>query len=123
MINPNIIRWLRYTEQEVLEPKKHLFHFKRKKIKQYVDIYGMVKSVNFDSDWNDLMTLVDSIEILGYSIFISLYEIRIERDFSNNPYLIPNVILTYPRNRKDRDRKSSVYNICLLFIEKYNTIK
>jgi hypothetical protein len=122
MVEQDIIKWLGYREEEILEPKRHFFHFKRKKIKRYVDEHGTVCSVNFENDWNDLMLLVESIESKGYCFFITSQEIRVERDYINNPFLAPKVELTFRKERRDRTKKVGVYNICLQFIKNFNLI-
>lgn len=116
-----LINWLGYTLEEYLEPKRHLFHFRRKKLIRYIDVSGIQVSIDFE-DWNVVMNLVDSIESKGYAVIISTYEIKIVRDYINNPYLAPNADVLFQIDRKDKTRKYSILQSCIRFISKYNSI-
>lgn len=113
----DILTWLKYTEKTI--EKKSLFGLKKKLITKIVNDLDEEVSFNFDTDWNDLMFLVKSIENRGYNITMSNEEIRFDRDYRINPYASPDIKLSVQLKKND-DKKSILFYLCAKFINKFN---
>jgi hypothetical protein len=74
---------------------------------------GKYTTIDYSSDWNSLMEVVEKIEGLGYSVNISPSMVYINGDKGT---IIHPIIIGYNLSKIE-----AVYNACVLFINHYNT--
>ena len=100
--NKLIVEFMEYTIQT--DPKESWFG------RYYKPNYGWIKENEFyfNTDWNDLMQVVEKIESLGYFMQIDSIGCIISQK---------NVDLF---KTNSRNKKEAVYNSCVEFIKYYN---
>ena len=70
---------------------------------------------NYNSDWNDLMQVVEKIESLGYNVEISLFTCIIEPDDERDLFIQRGSVSL------KKSKIETVYNACVKFVKEYNS--
>ena len=85
-------------------------------IAQFLEISHQKRAMNFHSNWNILIDVVEKIEDLGYTFSIKLNWVKINKKYNKDNFIVI-------RWEEDKTKIEAVYNACLQFIQWYNQNK
>ena len=85
-------------------------------IAQFLEISHQKRAMNFHSNWNILIDVVEKIEDLGYTFSIKLNWVKINKKHNKDNFIVV-------RWEEDKTKIEAVYNGCVEFIKFYNEQK
>ena len=89
---------------------------KNKLLAEFLGVQHQKMAMNFNSNWNILIDVVEKIEDLGYTFSIKLNWVKINKKHNKDNFIVI-------RWEQDKTKIEAVYNGCVEFIKFYNEQK